>query len=156
GIKRIDVVSARQMLEASLSTFEDSDYAIMAAAVADYAPAETSDVKIKREGIEELCIRLRRNPDIAATLGSRKGNRILVGFALETDNCLENARRKMANKGFDMIVLNDATKPGAGFMCDTNIVSIVDANGVVTEYPCKSKRAVAHDIVDSMLAYSKL
>lgn len=155
GIKRIDVVSAAQMLEATLTIFKNADYAIMAAAVADYAPAQTSDVKIKREGVEEMCLHLKRNPDIAATLGHEKGDRMLIGFALETDNCLENARRKMAAKGLDMIVLNDATKPGAGFMCDTNIVTIVDANGIVSDYPCKSKRAVAHDIVDSMLAYTK-
>ncbi len=150
SIRRIDIVSAEEMLAACEKEIEASDYAIMAAAVADYAPELTSDRKIKREGVEEMVIRLKRNPDIAATLGKMKGDRIMVGFALETDNCLENAKRKLSSKGLDMIVLNDAKRPGAGFMCDTNIVTIIDKYGEVSEFPQKTKREVARDIVDKM------
>lgn len=152
GITRIDVVSAMEMLEACEKKIDTCDYAIMAAAVADYAPETSCDRKIKREGVEEMVIKLKRNPDIAATLGRKKGDRVLVGFALETDNCLENAQRKLISKGLDMIVLNDAKRPGAGFMCDTNIVTIIDKHGDVSEFPQKSKRDVARDIVDKMMS----
>lgn len=155
SIDRVDVVSATDMLDAALRVYENTDIAIMAAAVADYAPIEKSDVKIKREGVEDLCIRLKRNPDIAATLGSQKGNRILVGFALETNNGIENALHKMHNKNLDFIVLNDANRPGAGFMSDTNIITILDKAGNITEYPLKTKRDVARDIIDRLILTTK-
>lgn len=148
GIRRIDVRSAREMLAVAEHEFDDSDCAILAAAVADYAPAEISECKIKRENSDEMTIRLVKNPDIAATLGKRKEGRTLIGFALETDHCLENAINKMKRKNLDMIVLNQAGKAGAGFMTDTNIVTIVTHDGGISEYPIKSKREVARDIMD--------
>lgn len=151
GVRRVNVRSAREMLAACEKEFDSSDFAIMAAAVADYAPAETSEHKIKREGIEELRINLTRNPDIAATLGRRKDDRVMVCFALETSDGIANARSKMTRKNMDMVVLNDAGTPGAGFMTDTNIVTIIDRHGFEKEYPMKSKRDVARDIVSHMI-----
>lgn len=155
GVKRIDVRSASEMLEASEAVFPGIDYAILAAAVADYAPEQCAEHKLKREHAEEMTIRLRRNPDIAATLGAKKGDRVLVGFALETDDCEKNGRKKMLKKNFDMIVVNDATKPGAGFMTDTNIIDVYTADGRSESFPKKSKRELAADIVDAMLTLGK-
>lgn len=146
--RRVDVTSAKEMYEAATENYPDVDIVVLAAAVADYAPADVSGVKLKREGASEMELRLVRNPDIAATLGERKENQILVGFALETDHELENARHKMAKKNLDWIVLNSLKDPEAGFMKDTNKVTIVGSNGDVWEYPAKSKLRVAADIVD--------
>lgn len=148
GVKRIDVRSARQMLEATESEFDNSDIAILAAAVADYAPAEVSKVKIKREGVEEMQLRLVKNPDIAATLGGRKGNRILVGFALETDHEIENAHKKLDKKNLDAIVLNSLRDKGACFNSDNNKVCIIPRVGAPAEFALKPKPEVAADIMD--------
>ena len=121
-IRRIDVRSARQMLEAAEKAFDDCDIAILSAAVADYAPAVRSETKIKRENTDGMTLELIKNPDIAASLGQRKGNRLLVGFALETDHELEHAISKMHRKSLDMIVLNSLRNPLAGFNKDTNQV----------------------------------
>ncbi len=150
GIKRIDVRSAREMLEAMESNFENSDVAIMAAAVADYAPAEQSEKKIKREHRDEIVLRLVKNPDIAATLGKIKGDRKLIGFALETDNEFENALGKMERKNLDMIVLNSLRDKGAGMMTDTNKVTIFKSDGGREVYELKDKKEVASDIADAI------
>lgn len=149
-IKRVDVRSAREMLEAAKNAFEDSDVAVLSAAVADYAPEESSATKIKRENTEGMTLKLVKNPDIAATLGSMKGHRILVGFALETDHEHENALGKMQRKSLDMIVLNSLRNPLAGFNKDTNQVTILKSDGTEKEYPAKSKREVASDILDEL------
>ena len=149
-VKRVDVRSAVEMLAACEDCFDSCDIAVLAAAVADYAPVSCAEHKLKREHKEEMTLELRRNPDIAATLGRRKKGQTLVGFALETDNCEQNALRKMEAKRLDMIVLNRADQPGAGFMCDTNVVTILTADGSKTQYPMKSKRLVAKDIVDKL------
>jgi phosphopantothenoylcysteine decarboxylase/phosphopantothenate--cysteine ligase len=149
SINVINVVSARQMLEACVAEFDHADIAIMAAAVADYAPAEQYDKKIKREenGIE--CIKLVKNPDIAATLGAQKrANQKLVGFALETDNEREHALAKMQRKNLDGIVLNSLRDKGAGFGTDTNKITFIKANGEETAFALKSKSDVASDIFD--------
>ncbi|MCH5326083.1 MAG: bifunctional phosphopantothenoylcysteine decarboxylase/phosphopantothenate--cysteine ligase CoaBC [Duncaniella sp.] len=153
NITRIDVESASEMLEACRREFDDTDIAIMCAAVADYAPAEKSDSKIKREQCELPVIRLVKNPDIAATLGrvKRVGQRV-VGFALETDNEIENAREKLVRKNLDMIVLNTANGKDTGFGTDTNSVTIFKADGtapIVTGL--KSKADIAADIVDVLI-----
>lgn len=155
GIKRVDVVSAREMLSACEGVWKNCDAAIMAAAVADYAPVNASDSKIKREGVEEMTLRLTRNPDIAATLGKTKGERILVGFALETDHGIEHAIGKLTRKNLDMIVLNSLTDPEAGFCKDTNKITIITRDGGSRAYPAKSKREVADDIIDVMAARLK-
>ena len=149
-ITRINVRSACQMLEAARDAFNDCDAAILSAAVADYAPEECCDTKLKRENTEGMTIKLVKNPDIAATLGDQKGRKILIGFALETDNEHDNALKKMKNKKLDMIVLNSLQNPLAGFNKDTNQVTIIKADGTETEYPAKSKKEVARDIIDEL------
>lgn len=149
-IRRIDVESARQMLAAAQEAFADADIAIMTAAVADYAPAEVFDSKIKREKAQFDSIQLVKNPDIAATLGREKRpGQILVGFALETDHAIDNGRDKLARKNLDMIVVNSLADKGAGFGTDTNRISIISARtDTPVDYPLKSKKAVAADILD--------
>ncbi|MDE5813720.1 MAG: bifunctional phosphopantothenoylcysteine decarboxylase/phosphopantothenate--cysteine ligase CoaBC, partial [Muribaculaceae bacterium] len=149
-ITRIDVRSARQMLDAAENAFADSDAAILSAAVADYAPSERHDTKLKRENTDGLELRLVKNPDIAARLGDMKGSRILVGFALETDHEHDNAIGKMKRKGLDMIVLNSLRNPMAGFNKDTNQVTIIKCDGEETDYPAKDKKEVARDILDQL------
>lgn len=151
SVKVINVESAREMLDACLNVFSQCDIAIMTAAVADYAPAETLDKKIKREKSNIDHIDLIKNPDIAATLGSKKNDRqILVGFALETDNEINNAIDKLARKKLDMIVMNSLRVSGAGFRTDTNQVSICYRDGVRKEYPLKPKTEVAKDIINAI------
>ena len=151
SVKVINVESAREMLDACEKLFPSSDIAVMTAAVADYAPAETFDHKIKRESDGIAGISLVKNPDIAATLGSLKRNgQLLVGFALETDNELDNAADKLHRKHLDMIVLNSLRVPGAGFRTDTNQVSICYPDGSRKDYPLKPKTEVAADILDAI------
>lgn len=150
AIERVEVESARQMLDAAQKAFTKADIAIMAAAVADYAPAEVATSKIKREknGIDR--IELVKNPDIAATLGAEKRpGQILVGFALETDHAMENGREKLARKNLDAIVVNSLADAGAGFGTDTNKISIISAaNDTPLNFSLKDKSAVAADILD--------
>ena len=121
----------------------------MAAAVADYAPAEQAEKKIKREHCVECNLKLIANPDIAATLGAcKRPGQLLIGFALETDNEQFNAVDKMRRKNLDMIVLNSLRDAGAGFGTDTNKVTLFDASGWSKTYELKSKAAVAADILD--------
>lgn len=151
AVKVVNVTSARDMLRESLREFEDADAAIMCAAVADYAPAEYTNSKIKREKLDEVTLRLVKNPDIAAELGKIKGNRKLIGFALETDRELENAVAKMKRKGLDWIVLNSLRDKDAGFGIDTNKVTMICNDGRVLPFPAKLKAEVAADIVDTAL-----
>lgn len=151
-IEVVNVVSAREMLSACENAFPQVDYAIMCAAVADYAPDRMENSKIKREKTEAPTLHLVKNPDIAATLGGqKKPNQILAGFALETDHELENAQDKIRRKGLDMIVLNSLRDKGAGFQADTNKITIIDSDGSIHPYPLKSKREVASDILDYIL-----
>lgn len=148
-IHRIDVESARQMHEVALREFPRCSGAILCAAVADYAPAEPAEHKIKRETTGELTLRLRPNPDIAADLGRRKqGAQWLVGFALETDHGLEHARAKLARKHLDLIVLNCLSDPGAGFNTDTNRVTLIAPDAAPQALPLMAKTAVADALID--------
>jgi len=126
---------------------------IMAAAVADFRPAETSKNKIKRLGTH--CLNLEPNPDILAGLSKVKGDRFLVGFAAETDDLIANARGKMERKNLDMIVANDVTACGAGFCCDTNIIKIIERDGSVYDFPQMPKEQVAEVILDHVVAGRK-
>ncbi len=147
-IKVVNITSAEQMFEASKQYFNAVDIAIMAAAVADFTPETTSNIKIKREK-EDLIIKLKPTSDIAAYLGAQKSkNQILVGFALETNNELENAQNKLKKKNLDLIVLNSLNDSGAGFGFDTNKISIIDNNGKSLAFELKSKTEVATDIVN--------
>lgn len=151
GVEVIRVESAREMLAECSRLFPEQDVAVMCAAVADYAPAETADRKIKREHDDVPVIRLVKNPDIAAALGAEKkpGQR-LIGFALETDNALANAREKLSRKNLDMIILNSLADPGAGFGTDTNKVTVISAGGAAEELPLMPKRDVAEAILDRL------
>lgn len=152
NIHRIDVVSAKEMCNACQNMFSQMDIAIMCAAVADYAPAEFVTSKIKREKRDCLTIELIRNPDIAATLGSLKTtNQLLVGFALETDNEIDNAVRKIKNKNLDWIVVNSLNDSEAGFQKDTNKITMLNANGEKIPFMAKLKTEVAKDIVNTIL-----
>ena len=151
GIKRIDVESAAQMYEAATKHFPKADIAILCAAVADFTPKITADKKIKRKG-DNLKLELQPTQDIAASLGSvKKTKQMLVGFALETDNELMNAKDKMERKNFDFIVLNSLQDKGAGFRVDTNKVTIIDRHNGLTAYDTKSKKEVAEDIVEFII-----
>ena len=151
-ISVVDVESAQEMYDAAVQEFKNCDAAIMCAAVADYCVENQSTHKIKREHDELPVIKLKKNPDIAATLGSMKsGKQVLAGFALETDNEEANAVEKLRRKNLDFIVLNSLNEPGAGFKTDTNRVTIIDNTGLSREYSLKAKRLVACDIVDVLI-----
>lgn len=143
------VESAREMKEATMDLYsKGADITIFCAAVADFTPSATATSKIKRHD-DHLTLELVPTADIAAEIGAhkRKGS-ILVGFALETDNAVKNAREKLLRKQMDMIVLNSLEHEGAGFGGDTNQITIIDKDGTVTDYPLCSKQQVAKDIVD--------
>lgn len=145
--ERIEVLTAEEMYAAFMESFSEADGAVMCAAVADYTPEKVSPVKIKK-GDGDLIIRLKPTKDIAAEAGILKGERLLVGFALETDNENENALGKMLRKNFDFIVLNSLRDPGAGFACDTNKITILDTQGNRETCPLESKAAAAVRIAD--------
>lgn len=148
-VKRVNVETAREMYEAASAAFPACDVAILSAAVADYRPATEAAEKIKRT-TAGMTIELEANPDIAASLGAQKSKgQLLVGFALETNNGEEHARAKLNKKNLDFIVLNSLEDKGAGFSCDTNKVTIIDREGK-SDYPLKSKKEVAKDIVSYM------
>lgn len=151
NIKRIDVTSANEMFEKTVKAFTKSDIAIMSAAVADYTPEKVSITKIKKSG-DELHLKLKKTKDILAELGKHKTKKqILVGFALETNNEVANAKQKLQKKNLDFIVLNSLRSKGAGFGFDTNKITIIDKAGVQTDYKLKSKTEVAHDIVQKVI-----
>jgi phosphopantothenoylcysteine decarboxylase/phosphopantothenate--cysteine ligase len=122
---------------------------IKAAAVADYRPEIVSSSKIKKTG-EDIQLKLTRNPDILQSLGRQKGNKVLVGFAAETNNVLEYALQKIHHKNLDFIVANNIAEKNAGFKTDTNIAAIIDKEGNVKEYPLMSKRELAGIILDKV------
>lgn len=150
-VKRIDVVSAEEMLEAVSRFYAEADVTVFAAAVADYRPAVSVERKIKRENMECLTIELVANPDIASIMGSRKRDgQINVGFALETDNGTENAVRKLNSKNLDMIVLNPAQLADAGFNSDTNRITIISGDKEPREFDVMGKRECAAVIADGI------
>lgn len=156
NIKRIDVESAGEMYQAAMSEFPTSDAAVLCAAVADYRPENQEPEKIKRETKGDMMLHLVPNKDIAASLGAiKKGNQILVGFALETKDEIFHAESKLQRKNFDFIVLNSLRDQGAGFRCDTNKIAIIDRQGEKIEYPLKSKQEVAADIINKLATLLK-
>lgn len=155
-IKRINVESAQQMYDAAVENSPSADVQILCAAVADYRPSVTADKKIKREKMGEMTLTLVPNPDIAAALGKiKRENQVNVGFALETNDEATNAKDKCARKNFDFIVMNSLKDKGAGFQVDTNKITIFTAGGDVMEYPLKTKKEVAADIVDAVVEIAK-
>ncbi|MBO4615686.1 MAG: bifunctional phosphopantothenoylcysteine decarboxylase/phosphopantothenate--cysteine ligase CoaBC [Bacteroidales bacterium] len=149
NIKLVKVNSAREMYEACNSEFPQCNAAVLSAAVADFTPQNVSDTKIKRKD-NNLEITLKPTDDIAASLGKQKGDRVLVGFALEKENELENAIGKLERKNFDFIVLNSMNDKGAGFNHDTNKITIINRNKEVKNFELKPKVLVAKDIVNEI------
>ena len=148
-ITRIDVESCEEMYKAATEAFPQMDAAILCAAVADFRPEQQATQKIKREG-DDLVIRLKPNPDIAAALGKmKKANQLLVGFALETNDEETNAHKKLEKKNLDFIVLNSLQNKGTCFQSDENQISIISADGK-KDYDKKSKQQVACDIIDEL------
>ncbi len=144
--------SADEMYAESKKVFPSADITVLAAAVADYKPANQAKEKIKKHG-NSMNLELTKTVDIAASLGKdKKKNQLIVGFALETENELANAKEKLQRKNFDLIVLNSLKNTGAGFGFDTNQVSIIDKNGSVKEFDLKSKQTVAVDIVNEIVS----
>lgn len=147
--KLVKIESAEDMYKAVLENLNENDVVIKSAAVADYKPKYYSTKKIKKSE-DDLSIELDRNKDIALEIGKIKEDKILVGFAAETNDLIENASRKIKKKNLDFIVANDLTKEGAGFGVDTNIVKIIDKDGNITEYPKMKKEEVANVILDKI------
>ncbi|MGL5347362.1 MAG: bifunctional phosphopantothenoylcysteine decarboxylase/phosphopantothenate--cysteine ligase CoaBC [Peptostreptococcaceae bacterium] len=147
--KLIKVESAEDMYNAVKENLDENQVVIKSAAVADYKPKTYSDRKIKKSD-DDLVITLDRNRDIAYEIGKVKNDKILVGFAAETNDLIENAKGKIKKKNLDFIVANDLTKEGAGFGVDTNIVKIIDKDGKITEYPKMKKEEVADVILDKV------
>lgn len=154
GIQRIDVTSAKEMLDACVEYSRDAGIIIMAAAVADYRPKSKSAGKIKKQN-NSLRIELVVTDDILSTLARKKQpGQIITGFALETDNELSNAQKKLQNKKADIIVLNSLNDPDAGFQTDTNKITIIDSQGNSRSYDLKPKNEVAADIADYLFDFS--
>ena len=149
-VERVDVRSAEDMLRAVEARFPECTLAVFAAAVADYRAVEPSESKIKRTQ-DALTLRLEPNPDILATVAREKGDRLVVGFAAETDNVAENARKKLAQKNADVMVANDVTAEGAGFDVDTNMVTLLSCDGRDLALPRLTKAEVAERILDEVL-----
>ena len=153
-IQLIRVESAEEMFKAANQYFKSSNVTILAAAVADFKPANYAVSKIKKASAS-MNIALTNTPDIAATLGKNKSeDQILVGFALETDHEIENAMKKLVAKNLDLIVLNSLKHEGAGFQYDTNKITIITKNNIRQDFELKSKVDVAEDIVNAIKAYS--
>lgn len=146
NINRIDVTSALSMLEAIETVYDAQDIVIMAAAVADYRPAEIADQKIKKNS-DKMTIEMVKNPDILKYLGTKKANKMLVGFALETNDAIKHAKGKLERKNADLIVLNTLEDEDAGFGVETNKVTFITANKEPLSFPLKSKTEVAKDIL---------
>ena len=152
NIGRNDVTSAQEMYECTIPLFKDADIAILCAAVADYRPKNIATQKIKKAN-SILTIELEPTPDILAELGRRKiSGQFLVGFALETENGLENAKEKMQRKNCDMIVLNSLSDEGAGFGYDTNRVTLLHKQGNIATFGLMTKEQVAFDILEFISA----
>ena len=149
-MERVDVRSAKEMHRAVVDRFADATVAILAAAVADYRPAEQHAEKIKK-GSAPLTISLEATTDILAEVAKNKGQRIVAGFAAETDHVAENARKKLLAKNADLIVANDVTAEGAGFDHDTNIVTLFSRDGRDLALPKLSKSEVAQRILDEVV-----
>jgi len=147
GVAVERVESTCQLYDAVTRLAPSQDVVIQAAAPADYRFSQTSDQKMKKQGGEGLTLTLVENPDIAAAIGrKKKPGQVFIGFAAETENLLENAKRKLDKKNLDMVVANDVTKPGAGFNVDTNIAALITHEEIV-ELPLQSKRALADEIL---------
>jgi phosphopantothenoylcysteine decarboxylase / phosphopantothenate---cysteine ligase len=150
GATRIDVGTAAEMLAAVEQHFASATVAVFAAAVADYRPSEAAKSKLKKAAAG-ITLQLQPNPDILAGCARKKGHRIVVGFAAETEQVAANARKKLKEKDLDLIVANDVTAEGAGFDVDTNVVTLFSRDGRDLPLPKLTKREVAHRILDEVV-----
>ncbi|MGN1480703.1 bifunctional phosphopantothenoylcysteine decarboxylase/phosphopantothenate--cysteine ligase CoaBC, partial [Porcipelethomonas sp.] len=149
-VNTISVTSAEDMYNAVINNFEDTDVIIMSAAVADYYPENVSDSKIKKHD-ESISIRLKRTKDILSEICRKKrDNQFVCGFSMETENLIENSRKKLDVKNCDMIVANSLKCPGAGFGTDTNVITLITKNEL-EEYPIMSKDDAADKILDFII-----
>lgn len=151
NVQACKVETTAEMLKECLDAYDSVDIVIKAAAVADYRPHDVADQKIKKKTDDALTVVMDKNPDILKELGMRKKHQILVGFAAETQNLLENAREKVVKKNLDMIVANDVTAAGAGFNADTNIVKFLFPDGSVSSLEQMPKTAVAEKLLDTVM-----
>lgn len=150
GVKVIKINTTKEMLNAVDEYFETCDILVKAAAPLDYKPKIVSDRKIKKEG-NDLKIEFERNPDILHTLSLKKSKQVIVGFAAETDDLIENALKKIEKKNLDLIVANDIKKKEAGFKSETNIVTLITKEGKIQEYPKMTKRELSKVIIDKAI-----
>ena len=155
GVETVPILSTQDLYDEMTARCGEADIVIQAAAPADFTPAEAAKEKIKKQGGEDLILRLRQTPDVAAAVGKlKRPGQTLIGFAAETNDVLKNAAGKLRKKNLDMIVANDVTSPGAGFDVDTNIVTFVTFSGQET-LPCMPKRQVADELLDRAMALRK-
>ncbi len=151
GVRRIDVVTALELRDAMFAEFDSATITVMAAAVADFRAAQRSELKIKKEDLADdagLTLELTRNPDILAELCQRKGDRVVIGFAAESHDLVDSARRKIARKGCDLLVANNISGEATGFDTDDNAVVFVWPDGQIEELPTLPKRDVASQLLD--------
>ncbi len=151
-VLKLDVETAEEMYQACTNAYDDVDAAILSSAVADFRPVKRNPQKIKKE-YGPAAIELKPTKDILAELGKRKKKQVLVGFALETENEVDNARKKIKNKNLDFIVLNSLKDQGAGFQSPTNKIRIIDSKYHEKDFDLKAKAAVAEDIVEELIAH---
>ena len=150
GMKVIDITTAEEMYQACDKHFDTQDIVVMAAAVADYTPSNPASQKIKKAD-DTFNLSMTKTKDIAQSLGAKKKDQLLIGFALETENELKNAQSKLQKKNLDFIVLNSLKEEGAGFKHDTNKITIIDSDNNIKEFELKSKTAVAKDIINEIV-----
>jgi phosphopantothenoylcysteine decarboxylase/phosphopantothenate--cysteine ligase len=151
AVSRIDVTTGHEMLREVKDALANSDWLIMAAAVADFKPVEVKKEKIKKDGLESLTLELTRNPDILKEVSELKAGRLFVGFAAETENVVVRAKEKMEAKGLDIIVANDVSRKDIGFYSDENSGTIMDSAGDTVDLPKMSKKEMADRIIDRTL-----
>lgn len=155
GVEMVRVTSSKELCENVLKRGPEADMVIQAAAPADFTPAQVADRKIKKQPGEGMTLELVPTTDIASELGRRKhAGQVLVAFAAETNDVIENARKKLKKKNADMIVANDVTAPGAGFGTDTNLITIITAESAA-ELPLMTKRQAADAIIDAAAGFLK-
>lgn len=156
GVEVVRGVSAREMFDAVMTRLPDATVFIGAAAVADYAPANAADAKIKKEGRDSMTLELKKTPDILSEVSKRRPDgQLVIGFAAETNDVVTYAKVKMGKKDLDMVVANDITEKGAGFNTDTNIATILTRSGGEIELPLMSKREMADKILDEIVKLRK-
>jgi phosphopantothenoylcysteine decarboxylase/phosphopantothenate--cysteine ligase len=153
GITFIPVEKTAEMQKAVVDNFQKSTSAIMVAAVCDFTPSIEAKTKIDKQN--GYALKLKKTPDILSELGKKKGKRMLVGFAAETDNDIQKAKKKLRGKNLDMLVFNNISREGAGFDIDTNIVSLITGNGKISDLPLMKKEEIAGAILDRIIKFKR-